>query len=634
MIFYKKGHITEQQSPPVTSALCSATLAMLLISAPASAINLGEIELYSGYGQPLRASVPISIRKGELLAPGCITLVSDRADENSLATPKDVAVSVPAAGQPGIYTISITSPHSLTEPMYELKLKIDCVGSSIMVRSYILMPEVKESGTAISDASAPESTAIPQTQVAAVAAVTKAAVPKSQPTKLAVNSEYRIKNGDSISGIAARIEPAWGSLKRRGQALLQTNPHAFVNNDPQKIQAGSLITIPAGTRATNSETAVATAAVLATVSKTTNGNPPPNSGGPGTQGPADGPKGTGGSSGIISKQNSASEAASTKASLEPAPTKTSREPAKPIASASTATSDKEMTNLKAAYLKAQEAAEAAAAADAQTTDVENVSIVTTAPVEKSSSGGLLLAVIFGGVIGIFISLLIMGKRMIEAKRRLRPPTVDPDTLPRYANDDDFVAPVSDQSQDNGFVVDEDEDVFQKTLAGDEHAAKAMAKIQLEKASQKQDDTSPSGTKNDSLLTDMEDTADDLQVHSVNTSFLDTDQDIFDATAESGGNNSIANDTVKDLFNEALFADPEDPDESSESRIKAAKDATENVQRLAKTAQEQEDDELSATLVEALHLLEQDYQEELTASQVLEPDEVQKSIGSANAGNKG
>ena len=474
----------------LTRLPATAGIALLLCHPAAQALNLGDIVLESGYGQPLSATLPISIRRGEILTADCIRQVAATEDAG-FAQLKEVTIVVPSAGAPGIYTVSISSPYRLTEPMYELRLQINCTGSSNFIRSFTLIPEVAQSGSAIT----------------------------------------------------AQTESSNGNLPPTGT----DSPTGSSNNT---------LVAPTSSQALNA--AVPTAATVATAG------------------------------------------AALQANLAQAP-----------ATTNTPEAGAEARNMAAAYVRAREVAEAAAkearAAELATTSAETDAI----PEPKRRSGSLLLAVIIGGLIGSVISLLIMGRRMLAAKRKLRQPFIDPETAARYANYDDFIAPVSaEHNFENTFVVEEDEELFRKTVASDEHASRLMAR--MEDANKLKRD--PAG-----------ETADRLPRSAVNSSFLDSNPDLFDhASQHSEPNHEY--DTLQDIFNEALFTDQEDPDAPVEKRVQAAKHATENVQRLAKTAEDQDDQNLSATLIDALHLLEQEYQEELTASQVLDPEDVRKSLG--------
>jgi len=593
------------------------TLGALLLSLPAAAINMGDIKLLSGYGQPLRATIPISIRENEILKPGCITQVQDGSDA-SLASINDIDIIVPSAGTAGVYEIVVTSTQPLTEPMYELRLRLNCTGASSFIRSFILMPEVKNDTSVLS--SAVQRKPAEQKKPAPAATRSVSGPANNQAAPLSIGSEYIVKHGESASMIAARITPAWGSLKNRVNALVAENPDAFYNESPFSIKSGATLTIPGKapvSAATQPEIQSEPETVLAAVAP------------PAPEAPA-----------ISASEEITEDPAAINPDEEPAiATVTTNDPGtgnnstpegsapegsrntpgsgsgNGVSGSGTTASASSNTELEAAYAVARQAA-AEAARPKTTPEVVVETAAEPSAASNSGSGNVLLAIIIGAIVGLVISILILAKRMIDSRKRLVEPTVDPDTLPRYANNtDEFVAPVSTESAEDSFVVNEDENEFMKTLGGDEHAAKTIAALSTERTAQETHDP-------------LEDTADELPKPTVNSTFLDSNPDIFDATADASKVN--AEDTVQDLFDEALFDDPEDPDAPAEERIQNAKNAHENVQRLAQTAEDEDDDELSKTLAEALHLLEQDYHEELTASQVLDKQSVSQSLGNGAA----
>jgi hypothetical protein len=57
-------------------------------------------------------------------------------------------------------------------------------------------------------------------------------------------SRYQAKVGDTLSGIASRIENRPTKLWPAVNAIFQANPNAFVGNDPNKLKAGSWLNIP------------------------------------------------------------------------------------------------------------------------------------------------------------------------------------------------------------------------------------------------------------------------------------------------------------------------------------------------------------------------------------------------------
>ena len=57
-------------------------------------------------------------------------------------------------------------------------------------------------------------------------------------------TRYRVLPGDSLSEITQRIENRPPGLWKAVNIIFEANPEAFIDNDPNKLKAGSWLTIP------------------------------------------------------------------------------------------------------------------------------------------------------------------------------------------------------------------------------------------------------------------------------------------------------------------------------------------------------------------------------------------------------
>ena len=83
---------------------------------------------------------------------------------------------------------------------------------------------------------------------------TPAPAPSSAQAPLAAPSAvggdtYRVKPGESLSRIAARTQPGGVSLDQMLVSLFRGNPQAFINENINKLKAGSVLTLPSGEQA-------------------------------------------------------------------------------------------------------------------------------------------------------------------------------------------------------------------------------------------------------------------------------------------------------------------------------------------------------------------------------------------------
>ncbi len=137
---------------------------------PARAVTLGEVTVESSIGQPLSARIPVELAPGEILAAACISAPAGGAA--SLMRLPPAQVSAPDTTTAGTYALRVTTAQPLYEPMYELQLQVRCPGTALLVRQYVLMLDLPgySAGPPISLTSGPTAS-IPDSSVAPAAAV-------------------------------------------------------------------------------------------------------------------------------------------------------------------------------------------------------------------------------------------------------------------------------------------------------------------------------------------------------------------------------------------------------------------------------------------------------------------------------
>jgi hypothetical protein len=199
-----------------------------LAAGSAAALELGELQLQSALGQPLRASVAYALSANEIIQDACVTVRSGGRDLPGLHN-ASVRVSK------GVISIAGRSP--VTEPILSATVVIDCPYSAHVSRSYLMLvnPEVR---TAVATHTAPA--------VATVAVASRAAAsrPARATTPVSPDSRYLVQRGDSLSAIVQRLEARSVAAADAMAAILEANPQAFINGDPDRLKAGSWLDIP------------------------------------------------------------------------------------------------------------------------------------------------------------------------------------------------------------------------------------------------------------------------------------------------------------------------------------------------------------------------------------------------------
>ena len=217
-----------------------------LAGLPASALELGDLTVQSRLGQPLRASIAFALAPNEQLTSSCVTL----------------GAGALASGLPGIgrATISVANGNivlsgntAMREPMVAAQVVIDCAYTANLSREYMLF--IDPAGAAQDEQAVVQATAATPvapvrrstpvaTQRAAVATRRTPATRTTSSEPIGKSTRYRVQRGDSLSRIAERIENRPVGLWPAVTAIFDANPDAFMDNDPNKLKAGSLLTIP------------------------------------------------------------------------------------------------------------------------------------------------------------------------------------------------------------------------------------------------------------------------------------------------------------------------------------------------------------------------------------------------------
>ncbi|MEM8683870.1 MAG: hypothetical protein AAGF72_10580 [Pseudomonadota bacterium] len=204
-------------------------------AAPAGAIQLGDIQVQSTLGQPLRASIAYALGPNETLENYCVN-VANGPSGSGLPTVPTTRVRV-ADG-----VITLTSSRPVREPMVAVRLSITCPYTPNLTREYMMF--IDPANPAVTPA--PESRAA--ATVTAAAPVTREAPPsprapaRSEP--VVQGARYRVQPGETLSEIVQLVENRSIALWPAVNAIFEANPEAFINADPNRLKAGSWLTIP------------------------------------------------------------------------------------------------------------------------------------------------------------------------------------------------------------------------------------------------------------------------------------------------------------------------------------------------------------------------------------------------------
>lgn len=210
-----------------------------LAAAPATALELGDIKVHSTLGQPLRASIQYALGPHEAVSDTCVTLAPTRSADGLPSI--DQASMIVAGG-----VIAITGSSIVREPLVTMRVNIRCQYTAQLTRDYMMF--IDPAGTATQPVAAPATTQIasPSRQSAPALNQPAVAVRRRPANREPIGdvTRYQVRPGDSLSEIVQRIENRPIALWPAVNAIFDANPNAFIDNDPNKLKAGSWLLIP------------------------------------------------------------------------------------------------------------------------------------------------------------------------------------------------------------------------------------------------------------------------------------------------------------------------------------------------------------------------------------------------------
>ncbi len=255
-------------------ALTGAALAaMCLFASNASALGLGRLNVQSALGETLRAEIDVTSITPEEASNLNIRVAppeSYRAagvDYNSVLTGTQVVLQKRADGRS---ILSVTSDRAVQEPFVDVILEISW-STGRLVREYTLLFDPPVTRTAASPVSpsattSPIITPAPSEPIAVAprperkSATPRASAPSSDSTTDEVRKprvkapaaapieagvdEYKVRDGDSLSRIAARALRTGVSLDQMLASLYQANPEAFISANINRLKSGVVLAVP------------------------------------------------------------------------------------------------------------------------------------------------------------------------------------------------------------------------------------------------------------------------------------------------------------------------------------------------------------------------------------------------------
>ena len=263
----------------VLSAVAAA--AMTLAASGTWALGLGRMAVQSALGENLRAEIDVTSITPEEASSLRVRIAPPDAyraagvDYGAVLPATQVTLARRADGRP---YLRVTSERVVQEPFVDVILELTWA-SGRLVREYTMLldpPTSRAAAAPPAPAPAPVSPVIsaappaapapapraappapstapriaapaPAPSAAAAPAPARAPRPAAAPTTSTAASsadEYRVRSGDMLSRIAARTQRQGVSLDQMLVALWRNNSEAFIDNNMNRLKAGSVLSVP------------------------------------------------------------------------------------------------------------------------------------------------------------------------------------------------------------------------------------------------------------------------------------------------------------------------------------------------------------------------------------------------------
>jgi pilus assembly protein FimV len=241
----------------------SVLAALALGSSQALALNLGQIQVKSALGQPLRVEIPVNPASPAELQNLSARLASSDAFTRAGIT--DGRPSVPlqfkVADEHGHKVILVTSSVPVNNPYIDLLIEVSsAAGTSVHEYPVLLDPPAGKLAAATSgNRHAGHHAAASH---AAPASPRPSTTARQAPAAGVKNGEYGpVQRGQTLSAVARNVAPDGVNVDQMMLALKQANPDAFYRDNINALKAGAVLRVPSRDDALAMKVAEAAAAV-------------------------------------------------------------------------------------------------------------------------------------------------------------------------------------------------------------------------------------------------------------------------------------------------------------------------------------------------------------------------------------
>lgn len=248
-------------------------IAAALLSGPAAAVGLGELQLTSYLGKPLQAEVALN-SLGDLSADQLKIKIGSEADYQALGVEYNylhTLLRIEPFVRDGRGYVRISTREPISEPYLNFVLNVQWPQGRVVREFTVLLDPAPiaaiaavqpQSGRPTAPVTERAETPQPVARTRRPAQVpsstqTTNSTPAQSPMQTPSPAEpqthsgdggYIVQRGDSLWRIAARMRPQNAALQQVMSAIVAQNPHAFINGNPDLIKEAAHIQAPSAER--------------------------------------------------------------------------------------------------------------------------------------------------------------------------------------------------------------------------------------------------------------------------------------------------------------------------------------------------------------------------------------------------
>ncbi|MFW5432086.1 MAG: FimV/HubP family polar landmark protein [Methylophilaceae bacterium] len=223
-------------------------LALTIFPISIFAAGLGQLNVASAIGEPLRAEIELlSVTPSEMASLKARIAPEAAYAAQGLERPSshgDISVSI-AKRKNGKQYLKLKSNQPIVEPFLDMLVEVEWETGRVL-REYtaLLDPPGYERDVSVAQVQSPTIKAISQDQAKAIAPIKEKTTSAPSTATQVPAEDYLTQKGDTLSKIARQMKPDGVSLDQMLIGLYEANPEAFSGKNMNRLKVGKILQPP------------------------------------------------------------------------------------------------------------------------------------------------------------------------------------------------------------------------------------------------------------------------------------------------------------------------------------------------------------------------------------------------------